>query len=100
MKSDFDGNIHRLFDDGDNHQVYYQLFDSFFNPKINRIKISSKPNVIPGPPRLAINENYVMAVWDAMLYSITRCGVFGRVLKINGDTLSSELRIDYQGAAI
>lgn len=101
MKSDSAGNIHLSFSDGNNHEIYYQLFDSLFDPKKDKIKISSEPNTLPGPPRLTVNENYAMAVWDAMLYGVTRWGVFGRVLKINGDTLSSELRIDYyQGASI
>lgn len=72
MKSDLAGNIHLSFSDGDNHEIYYQLFDSLFNPKINRLKISSKSNVLPGKPKIEVNGNYVMTVWDAMLYNITR----------------------------
>lgn len=94
MVSDYTGNIHLVWAYGENREIYYNLLDSLMNPIKNKIKISLKPNILSGPPRLTINENYVLAVWDATLYSITRWGIFGRLLNINGDTLSSEVRID------
>ncbi len=100
MKTDVKGNVHIIWADGDNRTIYYQLFDSLMNPQKEKIRISSKPNALPGYPRLTVNDKYVIAVWDAMLYSISRWGVFGRILKIDGDTLSSELRIDYQDSSI